>query len=297
MQKKTDITLKHVLDSRFIIALAVTLIFWSSAYAGIRLGLQSYSSNHLVVLRFITASFVLFIYALITRMPLPEKKDVPILFLHGFLGITIYHVFLAIGEIKVTAGSASLIISSAPIFTAILAVTFLKEKVNIWGWIGIIVSFLGIGLVTLGEGKGIRFEPAAFLILVSAISSSIYTVLQKPFLKKYRPVQYATYAIWAGTFFLLLLSDGLFQTIQTAPVSSTLAIVYLGVFPAALAYVTWSYIVSRIPASIAATYLYLSPLLAIIIALIWLGELPSWLSLTGGILTLVGVITINMRGK
>ena len=287
----------NVFNARFIIALAVTLILWSSAYAGIRLGLQSYSPNNLVVLRFITASIVLLIYALMTRLPLPDKKDIPALFLHGFFGITLYHIFLAIGEIKVTAGSASLIITSAPIFTAILAVIFLKEKINSWGWIGIITSFLGIVLVTLGEGKGIRFEPTAFLILISAISASIYIVLQKPFLKKYRPVQYATYLIWTGTFFLLLLSDGLFQTIQSAPVGSTLSIIYLGIFPAALAYVTWAYILSRIPASVAATYLYLCPILAILIAWLWLGEMPALLSLFGGILTLAGVITINVRGK
>jgi len=257
---------KVSIDFRIMMAIAFTLIFWASAFAGIRVGLKAYSPGNLVLLRFLTASIVLSAYAIITRMPLPEKKDLPAIFFLGFMGITVYHLALTFGELKVTAGSASLLIASAPIFTAILAIFILKEKIKIWGWIGIVISFLGVSLVAIGEGEGVRFEPAAFLVLVAAISTSFYFVLQKPYLKKYSPLKFVTYAIWSGTFFQLFFSRDLFQNIKSAPIEATLAIIYMGIFPAALAYITWAYVLSRIPASLAVSYLYLSPVLAILIA-------------------------------
>ena len=244
---------KVSIDFRIIMAIAITLIFWASAFAGIRAGLKAYSPGNLVLLRFLTASIVLSAYAIITRLPLPEKKDLPAIFFLGFIGITVYHLALTYGEIKVSAGSASLLIASTPIFTAILAMFILKEKIKNWGWIGIVISFLGVSLVAMGEGEGVRFEPAAFLILVAAISTSFYFVLQKPYLKKYSPLKFVTYTIWSGTFFQIFFSRGLFQNIKNAPIEATLAIVYMGIFPAALAYITWTYVLSRVPASVAAS--------------------------------------------
>ena len=123
MNKKDSRQEKISIDFRIIMAIITTLIFWASAFAGIRAGLKAYSPENLVLL----------VYAIITRMPLPERKDLPAIFFLGFIGITIYHLALTFGELKVTAGSASLLIASAPIFTAILAMFILKEKIKTWG--------------------------------------------------------------------------------------------------------------------------------------------------------------------
>jgi drug/metabolite transporter (DMT)-like permease len=65
-------------------AIITTLIFWASAFAGIRVGLKAYSPENLVFFRFLTASLVLLVYAIIIRMPLPERKDLPAIFFLGF---------------------------------------------------------------------------------------------------------------------------------------------------------------------------------------------------------------------
>ena len=295
--KTKENIVEQKIDLRAGIAIVATLIFWASAFAGIKVGLTAYSPGHLVLLRFLTASAVLLLYSFLVRMPFPEKKDIPQLFLLGFIGITVYHLSLTYGELKVAAGSASLLISSAPIFTAILAKIILKEDISVWGWVGILISFLGISLIVRGEGGAVSFEPATFLILLSAVCTSIFFVFQKPLLKKYSALQFTAYAIWGGTLFQLVYISGLLQNIKQAPLGATMTIVYMGIFPAALAYVTWAYALSRASASVMGSYLNISPVIAILIAWFWLGEIPTWLTLIGGSLALIGVVLVNVWGK
>jgi drug/metabolite transporter (DMT)-like permease len=288
-----------------IAASAGTLVLWASAFAAIRYALAGapplagplgYPPAQLAALRFLIASGVLVVIALVMRLRLPALKDLPMIVLAGTCAVPLYHVALNIGETVVTSGAASLIIASQTVYVAILASIFLGERVSKRGWLGIAVAFAGVALIAVGESGGIRISPEALWVLAAAVAAAAYFVLQKPLLRTYGALEVTCYTLWAGTVLMIPFMVGLPTTVARAPVSATLSVVYLGVFPAAIAYVMWNYVLKHLPSTAASSLLYISPVLAIIIGFLWLGELPSPLAFVGGALSVGGVVLVNLRG-
>ena len=280
-------------DTKTTIALTVTLLLWASAYAGIRVGLQSFDPFHMALYRFLVASLVLAIYALVSRMRLPDIRDIPLILLSGCVGIAVYHAALNYGEIAVKAGAASFLISLSPIFTALLAAAFLQERLTRKAWIGMVIGFVGTTLIAFGEGGGLHFNAKALFVLLAALSFSVFFIIQKPLLTKYKPFDLTTYSIWAGTLCLLVFLPGFSQALSKAPLQAHLTMIYLGIFPAALAYATWSFFMSKMPVSQAASWLYVTPILSTLVAFLWLGEIPNAFSMAGGIIVLAGLVLVS----
>lgn len=294
-------------EPRTWLAIAGVLLLWASAFAGIRAGMRlspagipapgGYGPGELALLRFGTASLALALFAAATRMRLPAWRDLPVIALSGFLGISVYHVALNFGEVTVQSAAASLLISAGPVFTALLSALFLGERLTGLGWTGILVAFGGVALIALSGSGSLRFSPGALLILLSAAVAAIYSILSKRAFRRHSALAFTCYSIWAGTLPLLVFLPGLLRRFPEAAPSATGAVVYLGLFPGALAYVLWNYALSRMPASLLSSFLYLSPVLATLIAWVWLGEIPAALTLAGGGLAILGVLLVQTRGQ
>jgi drug/metabolite transporter (DMT)-like permease len=125
------------ISKSILFAFGVTIFLWASAFPVIKLALQDFKAEHLSALRLIIGSLLLCIIGIIKKVPLPHLKDIPFILLLGFCGFTVYHTSLSIGEYYVSAGIASLLVSTTPIFSALLAILFLKEKFSKFAWGGL----------------------------------------------------------------------------------------------------------------------------------------------------------------
>ncbi len=275
-----------------------TILFWGSAFPVVRFALGGYSPTSLMLLRYFIGSVILLMFNVLKKSRLPELKDLPLITLSGFLGIFCYTYLFNTASINVSSGVSSFIISSAPIFTLILSLYILKEKPTKNNVIGLSVSFFGLLAISISELFTSNFTTEVLFLICCAILTSIYNILQRKILAKYTALEGVTYTIVAATIFMLIFTPELIQNIKSAPPETTLAIVYLGVFPAAAAYYLWNLALSLTDNTSKVTvFLYGTPFVSIIIAFLWLGEVISFSSLFGGLLIIVGMYYTNKPTK
>ncbi|HWK22098.1 MAG TPA: DMT family transporter [Ureibacillus sp.] len=279
----------------------LTVLIWGSTFAAISFSLQGgFSAGHLLLFRFVVASIIFVIIALIPsqKFRLPDKQDIWKIALLGVIGISGYHICATFGQLTISAGTSGMLIGSGPIFTTIFAILILKERLSIAGWIGLAFGFIGISLIAFGSGDtAFGVAPGVFLTILAAIATSIFFVYQKPLFKKYTAIELTAYFTWVGTIPLLIFAPGFLHTVQTISLEVTATAIYMGIFPTAIAYLTWAYALSQSKASSISSILYLEPVIAIIVAWIWLSELPKSISIIGGIIAISSVLLVNFYGK
>jgi drug/metabolite transporter (DMT)-like permease len=284
------------ISKSILFAFGVTIFLWASAFPVIKLALQDFKAEHLSALRLIIGSLLLCIIGIIKKVPLPHLKDIPFILLLGFCGFTVYHTSLSIGEYYVSAGIASLLVSTTPIFSALLAIFFLKERFSKLAWGGSIIAFLGVVLISIGNEEKITVVViGVILILFASLGESVYFVFQIRYLDKYGFIPFTIYTIVSGAIFMFLFLPSSYNEIQTASTTSLLAVLYLGIFPTVIPYFALAFTIQKIGVADATISLYLTPAVSILLAYILLGEIPTLIVIGGGIITLIGVSMVALK--
>jgi len=222
-------------------ALVLTIVLWASAFAGIRVALRHFGPEHLSILRLGVASAVLGAIAVVRGgVRVPARRDLPGVVLVAFTGMTAYQLLLNAGEVSVPASTASLLVNVSPLFTAILAVTLLGERLSGRARAGLALGFGGAALVAVGRGGGVGFDPRALLVLGAAVAQATFFVAQKAVLDRSRldAFDVTAWAMWLGTAMLLPFAPGLPHAVGTASAGAIAAVLYRGVGASALGFVS-----------------------------------------------------------
>ncbi|MEU2490907.1 EamA family transporter [Streptomyces sp. NPDC007883] len=282
------------IGSRTFLALMGVVVLWASAFPAIRVGVDGLGVAALSFLRLAVAALALAALAPLLGVRRPRPRDLPLIALAGATGMTAYQVLLNWGEVHVSAGTASMLISIAPVFSVLLGRAFLSEPVTRRVVVGSGVALGGSAIVALAGGPT-GFSAGALVVLAAAAVQGVYHFVSKPLLRRYSGLEVATYAMVAGAVLALPLLPATLRAVAGAPAGALVSVAYLGLLPSALGFVIWGYAVARLPLTISTAALYLVPPVTLIVSFLWLSEVPRLLEVAGGIVIISGVVLISRR--
>jgi drug/metabolite transporter (DMT)-like permease len=247
------------------------------------------------VARLAVASAALALAAPLLGVRRPRARDLPLIALCGLAGMTGYQLLLNAGERVVPAGTASLLVATAPVYASLLAACFLGERLGRRRWAGSGIALAGVAVIAVSHG--LSFGASALLVLAAAVLQAIFHTAQKPLLGRYTSVEVTAYAMWAGTVFILPWTGSLVRALPHAGGGAIGAAVFLGLAPSAIGFILWAHAMARMDVGRVTLSLYLVPAAAIVISLVWLGQIPGPVELAGGAIALGGVVLASARPR
>ncbi|WPN50212.1 DMT family transporter [Pseudomonas sp. P9_2] len=282
---------------KLTLVIASVILCWAYSPIGVHMGLHSYSPGQLALLRFLIASLFMAAVAWVVGIGRPQVRDLPWLLVLGFFGVFLHHTSLNHGQQWVTAAASSVLAQSAPLFSVLIAFFCLQERVSMWRWSCVLLGLVGVLVVIWGDHGVGDIDPRGLLILLAACSWSVYFAIQRHYAHRYSPLTMACYMVWSGTLMLCVNLPGLPAAIVQAPLRENLAVLVLGIFPSALAYLAWGYVLKHVEVSRASVAMYLIPPVAMVMAATLLGEQVTLQVMLGAVIVLTSVAAISLEGR
>ncbi len=277
-------------------AACTTVVLWASAFVSIRSAGEAYSPGALALGRLLAGSLVLGAILLVRREGLPGRGAWRGIVTSGVLWFGLYMVALNWGEQKVDAGTAAMLVNIGPILMALMGARLLGEGLPRRLLLGMGISFSGAVVVGLAmSGHGTSSVLGVALCLLAAVVYALGVVSQKPALAYGSSLQINTFGCLIGAVACLPFTGVLVSEAADAPMSATLNMIYLGVFPTALAFTTWGYALARTTAGRMGATTYAVPAIVVLMAWLLLDEVPTPLGVLGGLLCLAGVAVSRSR--
>lgn len=273
-----------------------TATVWGTAYVAAKYALRDLPPFTAATARFVIAVAIMALILLASGRAEPiKRRDFPLLVAAGLFQTTFYYALQYTGIGYTTAANTALIVNTRPIWVALLSTFLLKESLGLSRIAGILVAFLGVALLTLGGSDGsftLDAESALgdFLIVLNALSGALGIITLKKVLGRYSPISTMTYTTAVGAAGLVPLAAYEFWRDGWSPGSAVAwgSVAYMAIFCTVIPYMLWYNALARLRASETAVFLYLTPIISVILSAFLLDEkITGWLVI-GGALILAG---------
>jgi drug/metabolite transporter (DMT)-like permease len=279
----------------------LSISFWGVSFVSTKAVLGKLDPYSLLVLRFgIGAAFLLMIL-LIHRYRLRISiQYLPHLVVLGILGVFIHQVLQTTALLTIHASSAGWLISFSPIFTVILSILFLHEKMSVTKALGMMVAIAGVFIVTTtrsGHSFDFAMNIGFILMILSTLNWAVYSILLKKLQIPYPALVVTFYMSLIG--FLLttpfIIRYRGWESVYQLTHTEWAHLLFLAIFVSGLGYWYWGKALEVLEASKVSMFLYLEPLVTLIAAIFLLQEKFFLISALGGIIIIIGVMIVNGR--
>jgi drug/metabolite transporter (DMT)-like permease len=275
-------------------AAGITMLLWASAFIVIRSVGTHYSPGALALGRMLAGTVALSAVALVVRPRLPRGRPLLLVIAFGALWFGLYTILVNASERHVDAGTAALIVNVGPILIAVLAGLYLDEGFPRSLIAGLAIAFAGVVVIAVATSTGKHDFVGVLFALGAAALYAVGVLLQKRALGSVGAFTATWLGCLVGVVVCLPFAPSLVREAATAPAAAGLGVIYLGLFPTAIAFGTWAYALKRTTAGRLSSSSYLVPGIAVLLSWLALGEVPTGLALTGGALCLAGVAVTRL---
>jgi len=273
---------------------------WAGSFIAVRLTYQEISPFMLGFLRFVIATPVMFLILLFFKKPLfLSIKKLPQLIVLALTGVTLLYMFQFTGVSLTNASTGGVLINTNVLFISLFSALFLHERFTKLKLVGIVISFIGVIFVFLGQmsNETIAYSESfllgSILVILSALCWAVYSIVGKNLLEKEDPLVVNAHAFLLGTlFFIPFVYSDMSAVVSNISTSGIIAVLYLGLFCSVFAYIAWYFALSKSEAAESAVFLNLIPLFTILLSM-FIGEFPTPLFLLGAGFIVAGLLLVQ----
>ena len=271
----------------------IAIFFWATAFVLTKVVLKEVDVTTLGVLRYFFASIIVIFILIKQKISLPKLKDIPAFVFAGFSGYAGYIVFFNMATLLSSPSTLSVINALAPAITAIVAYFIFNEKIKIIGWISMGISFCGILILTLWDGV-LTINKGVLYMLIGCLLLSLYNISQRYLTKKYSSFDVSMYSMLIGGILLVIYSPSSITNMFSISLTSLTLIIYMSIFPSIISYFFWTKAFELAKSTTEVTsFMFVTPVLATLMGIIILGDIPKLSTLIGGVVIILGMIIFN----